>query len=424
MKILQQIKNRLMYPAAYAYISFQSEVNKIKSLTKKDKVVFEQSYDGRKILLMALFEKGELRDDIRHLLQCAKQQGAYVLCINTLKINAPEKHSDFIDCYIEKYNFGRDFGSYQSAFSYIYKNGLAESCPRLLMLNDSIFYDKAKCDRFIGDMFSSPCEALGGTENFENEHHLGSFCIAFAGSVIRAQRFRDYWKAYKCSDVRPLVIKRGEMALSNVLKKCVSSPDNFRALYDITRTAMHLKEHPEVLDQLSTLSRADENPEFKSFSFSAVTAKIASKYLHNSTHLIGLESITAEIDDVSSLGVFYAYSLPEYFDFIEKSISVRGNVSGTLMSSIREEVTFLFLDFFIKGSQIHQNGIFLHKIGLPIIKLDGLYRGAFCVRDVEVIANELGRDDAESFRRIMYSRPYGRNTLFGWKRAAFERGLI
>jgi hypothetical protein len=422
--ILQNVKNRLLYPAAYAYVSMQSDLNRLKSIGKKDKAVFAKPYQGEKILLIALFEKGEIRQDILHLLASAKRQGIYVLCVNTLKIGNPSQYDDVVDCYIEKYNFGRDFGSYQTGFNYLYKQGMAEQCPRLLMLNDSVFYSESKNCAFLKDMLESPVEALGGTENFEIEHHLGSFCIAFAGNVLRHPKLRKYWASYKCSDVRPLVIKRGEMALSKTLRSCVSSPENFRAHYDVAAASAYLRANPDVLNGIHALVREDVNPEFRSFSFGHVSEKVVAKYLHNSASLVGVNLEGTELEKLENLPVHYTASIEDYSRFIGASVMGGEHVGEALTESLRSEALYAFLDFFIKGSKVNQNGIFLHRIGLPFIKLDGLYRGAFSVRDVETIADDLSEEQASRFRRLMYARPFGRNTLFGWKRAAFERGLI
>ncbi len=424
MGIIQQAVNRVIYPAAYMYLSVQSRVNQIKDLFKSDNVIYAAPYGGQKVVLMALYQKGELRADVAHVLACAKEQGAYVICVNTLKLKLPERYSGVIDCYIEKYNFGRDFSSYKSGFSYIYKQSIGDECERVLMINDSVYYSKNKSDKFVRDMLSSSCEVLGGTENFEFEHHMGSFCISFSGGIIRAKKFKKYWQAYKNSDVRPVVIKRGELELSRMLKRCVSSPDNFRSLYDLTRASMYIKDNPAVLDEIIKLSRSPDNKTFKGFSFSDISQKVVSKYLHNSASLTGVESFNADLEDLGALDVYYAQSVEDYFNFIFSSIVNGAAVSDSLRATINEEFATSFLELFIKGSPIHLSAIFLHRLGLPLIKLDGLYRGAFIVRDVEVIAGELAPEEGEAFRRLLYARPFGCDTLFGWKRAAFERGLI
>lgn len=423
MKLIQQVKNQLMYPAAYTYIALQSKLNACKSLGKKDQVKFAEPYAGQKIMLMALYEKGRLRDDVIAALAAAKALGIYVIGVNTLKLASPDDYRHCMDCYIERFNFGRDFGSYKSGFSYIYSNGLAEQCPRLLMINDSVFFSKKHISQFLEDMFADDFEVLGATENFEIEHHLGSFCIAMAGSVINNKKLKVYWKTFKCTDVRPVVIKTGEMELSKVLKRVVTSPGKFRSLYDTARAALVLQQNPALLDEVASLSRSSEFSECPKFSFSAVSTSVVAKYLHSTAALTGV-GVNVDVSDLSTINMQYARSVTEFHDFICSSVSNSGGLDITMRQSIKDEVIANFVTCFSMGSQIHQNNIFLHKIGLPIIKLDGIYRGMFNARDIEKLAEDLVQSQQEEFRRVMYSRPFGGSVLYGWKRTAFLSGLI
>lgn len=423
MKLVDQLKNRLMYPAAYTYIAWQSNLSKIKSWGKKDQVRFAQPYAGQKIMLMALYEKGRIRDDVVAAMSAARSLGIYVIGVNTLKLARPDDYCDAMDCYIERYNFGRDFGSYKSGFNYMYTQGLAEKCPRLLMINDSVFFSNKHISSFLQNMFIDDFEVLGATENFEIEHHLGSFCIAMTSSVLNDKKLKKYWRSFKCTDVRPVVIKTGEMDLSKVLKRVVSSSEQFRSLYDTASAALVLQEQPEILKEVAKFSRSSEFTECPSFSFSAVSSTIVGKYLHSSAALAGV-GVNVDVTELSTINMQYASSVSEFHSFLCNSITNANELDLSLGQTIKDEVIASFITYFAMGSQIHQNNIFLHKIGLPIIKLDGVYRGMFNPRDVEKLAEDLDAEQQDAFRRIMYSRPYGRAVLYGWKRAAFERGLI
>ena len=169
------------------------------------------------------------------VLERAKAAGFYVLVVNTGKLTAPEKLKDFVDVYIERYNFGRDFGSYKSGFLHLFKSNTTKECPRLLMINDSVYVVQNRIDKFLTDMKDTDLEVLGSTENYEIEYHLGSFCISMSGNILRHQKFEKYWRAYRNSDLRPTVIRRGEMGLSKMLKTAVSSEDQIKSLYDSWR---------------------------------------------------------------------------------------------------------------------------------------------------------------------------------------------
>lgn len=423
MKLVEQLKNRLMYPAAYTYIAWQSNLSKVKSWGKKDQVRFAQPYAGQKIMLMALYEKGCIRDDVVAAMSAARALGVYVIGVNTLKLGSPDDYRDVMDCYIERYNFGRDFGSYKSGFNYMYTQGLAEKCPRLLMINDSLFFSKKHMSNFLQDMFASDVEVLGSTENFEIEHHLGSFCIAMSNSVLNHKKLKSYWRCYKCSDIRPLVIKAGEMKLSKVLRGVVSHSGGFRSLYDTAHVAKVLKSNPVILDGVADLSRNSDLVDWPRFSFAEIVKAFGANYLHSSATIAGV-SVSLEGSDLSVVNTQYARSVSEFESYICNSISNSDVVGANLSATIRDEVVAHFVDCFSRGSQIHQSNAFLHRVGLPLIKLDGIYRGMFNARDIERVTDDLDADQQEDFRRIMYSRPFGGVTLVGWKRAAFMRGLI
>ena len=118
-KIVKEILATLGFtslPYIYLYLYTQSFKNYIISLFKEDVVYTNANYNDQPILLLALFEKSYLRKDIIRLLEISKKVGLYVVAVNTKKLTDNNKaaHSALIDTYIEKYNYGRDFGSYKT----------------------------------------------------------------------------------------------------------------------------------------------------------------------------------------------------------------------------------------------------------------------------------------------------------------------
>ena len=109
--------------AVKSYISFLG----MKLLRETSYIHFEKAYGGQKILLIALYEKGKLRPDIKRLLTTSKKLGMYVVAVNTQKLDSPFDLDALIDCYIERHNYGRDFGSYQNGFLHIYRQGWDET---------------------------------------------------------------------------------------------------------------------------------------------------------------------------------------------------------------------------------------------------------------------------------------------------------
>ncbi|MDN3236332.1 rhamnan synthesis F family protein [Pseudomonas sp. WAC2] len=424
MRLLSKILNTLVFQAANNYLKLQSYQNWKKSKKFKEQIILDKPYEGQKIMLLALYEKGILRNDVIGLLQSAKKQGIYTICVNTLKITNIEKHKDIIDCYIDKHNYGRDFGSYKTGFEHLFRRGMQKDCPRLLMINDSIFFSSKHIDKFLEEMLESKIEALGATENFEIEHHLGSFCIALDKKILNNEVFQNYWKNYELTDVRPDVIKRGEMVLSKTLKRVVTSPDQFKALYDSTRIAKVLETHTDLIDSLVTLSRASELLPWPTYSSGIMVKGLTKKYLYSNHKLMRLWGKDVKSNEIEDFGMNFVMSTRSLAGFVYKHLEDLDLTYDDVYKTICIEAIAHFVETFSRGSQIHQNNIFLHHIGMPLIKLDGLYRGMFIARDVESLAQDLDGHQVDEFRQLMYSRPFGGNVFFGWKRAAFYRGLI
>lgn len=205
--MMARLRERLLLPFARAAVNAQSTYSWWRALGKSDRVVHARAYDNRPIMLLALYQKGRLRPDVWRLLRAARAQNLYIVAVNTLRL-VPDEISalqDNVDCYIERPNFGRDFGSYRSGFLYLLSRGWEACCPRLLMLNDSVFYSETRTALFLRNLMDSSIEVLGATENFEVEYHLGSFCIAIDGKILRDTRFQKYWNDYRLTDVRPAV---------------------------------------------------------------------------------------------------------------------------------------------------------------------------------------------------------------------------
>lgn len=420
MNLIVKIKNALIRRFAYTIVLLQSLMAYVMTFGKKPIVHFERPYEGQKILLLALYEKGILRPDIENLLDAAKRQGLYIIAINTLKIQHPKTLKDRIDCYIERPNFGRDFGSYKTGFFHFYKRGWEQQCERLLMLNDSLFYSKKNLAKFLKQMVTTEIEVLGATENHEIEHHLGSFCISIKQNILQDWRFKKFWQRYSNTDIRPIVIKKGEMKLSKILRRCVSSIDHYAAFFDQTWIMEKIDKNSEILDHITDYYRVSSLVQWKPPSLKNVAERVINRYLQLDP---GLANIEANIEaNIDAKTVYFVDRPQGLIKSIETSVK-DSNMAG-LNQRVMYELKNDLSESIGLGSQIHQNGILLHYLGMPLIKLDGLYRGVFVVEDIEKFTDQLQQDEKSYFRRLMFSKPYGGSVLFGYKRIAFFFGLI
>ena len=419
MTLIGRLKENIRFQTANTIVCSQSLAQRIKTRGIPHRVHFERSYEGQNILLLALYQRGQLRPDLLNLLTAAKESGLYVIGVNTQKVDHPNQLQDVIDCYIERPNFGRDFGSYKQGFQKILNGGWDHRCQRLLMLNDSVFYSQTNLASFLEQLIHSDSEVIGATENHEIEHHLGSFCIAYSGSILRNPKFQAFWKKYRNTDVRQQVIKRGEMNLSKTLRRCVSAPHQMKALYDLAWLSEQIKRDPQIVNELSNTTQTTVRPDWPRPTIKRVAERVRQKYVFNN---LGTGSSENEIKaDLDSIEVQFATNATELTNAMAKAMDEKDDV---IEERIVQEAKNELLESFTCGSQIHQNAILLYFLGMPIIKADCVYRGMLSISDVENLASRLGETEQAHFKSLLYSRQSGLTAHVGWKRTAWMYGLI
>lgn len=408
------IFNRFQLPSVVFYLNLLSLKNYFFWLFSKPKFLKNSEFSGSKIALIALYEKGELRNDMQNLVKTLREKNFYIVGVNTLKLS--ESHKNFFDCYIERYNFGRDFGSYKEGFQYIFSMlNKDEKSSSVLMLNDSVFYSYSNLSNFIDAMSSEEYEVIGATENFEIEHHLGSFCINFSKEMIENPKFQKYWNSYSLSDMRPRVIKKGEMGLSKTIKKCLSSSDKMNVLYSVESFRKFIESNDYVWRNFNDYSRKSRNVGWPIPSINSLHKEVMHYILSKSSFYSDKIDLEAELSELNPDGV---YSLEEYFKFLEdNNVALSHNV-------IKKLSTSQLLSSFVKGSQIHQNFGFNYMMGCGILKIDAVYRGMIDYHDIMVMQKYMSSEDFEEYSRILLKTTFGEDSLIGWRLVAFMHGYI
>lgn len=407
MKLIKHLKKKYI---PLVKLAIESKKVQLATYFKKPIIHFEEAYYGEKILILALYEKGYLRADIIKLLNVAKEAGAYIIAVNTQKLASPNDLHKLIDLYIERPNFGQDFGSYKLAFQHIYKHAWDKQCPRLLMLNDSVFYSQKHLKPFIHEMFSNTQEVLSATENYEHTHHLGSFCISINHTILKNNKLIQYWKNYKNTNVRTKVIEKGEKKLTKTLRKCTTTGETLSAYYDVSWFLKYIQQHPEILLTITDYYSDENFLGWKLPSLKSALHHFEKKYIFKKTKGYEIDSLYFTSSPKTMAQVLYE--------------TTQTSDLGEVQRRFNEEILRDLIASFTVGSQIHQNAILLHHLGCPLIKLDLIYRGVLTYPNAEKICQQLEDCQKDDFRRLLYSRPYGLVSLHGWRRRAFENGSL
>lgn len=411
------IFNRLQLPSVILFLQLLNFKNFIIWLFSKNKNTEIEEFNHKKVALIALYQKGNLRKDILNLIQQLKRKQYYVIGVNTLKLN-PE-NLEYFDYFIERYNYGRDFGSYKDGFLEIFKLSKRSSLsPSVLMLNDSVFYSYKNIEKFLSELeITNEFDVIGATENFEIEHHYGSFCISFASSVIKNKKFINFWKNYNLSDMRPKVIKKGEMGLSKVIKKVAASSERIKAIYNIFSFREFLNSRPEIVANAHDYSRLSKHTGWKTFTFQEVHKSLV-PYMQNILGVYGGGNDIKSDIDISKVPIYGVTDLRGYQGFLKSNnIELEDNI-------LNIHVISTLLNVYAEGSQIHQNYGFNYIMGCGILKNDAVYRGMMDYSDLVKMESILDKKDFNEYSQILSKSSFGENVLVGWKKVAFMHGYI
>lgn len=414
----------------YLYYSFMSFKDHFKT-KKYSNVKLKKEFNGGKVMLLALYEKASLRNDTLELLKEAKRNDLFIIAVNTLRLEEQNYPTELVDVYIERDNFGRDFGSYKEGMKYFFDNGFDDKSERLLIFNDSVFFSKRGLSAFIDKLSNTNIEVLGATENSQIAHHLGSFCISVSGKVARNPKFKAYWQNYKKSNVRPKVIKQGEFALSKVLKSITSSELHYKSLYNVSFMEEKLNSDVGFYKDYYSFRREGDFP-WRNKSITGLIANdevlssFYNKFIIEKNGRDDLALSSNEIIQYNKNNKKYEVSESKKIDYLGAVDFFRNSVhkDQSLDMQFKKKLIAIYLDEFTVGSQIHVNCIALHNCGLPIIKLDLMFRGICNMNDIITLRDQLDDSQKDEFMTLILARLNGSRFLFGLNRLAFQFGIL
>jgi hypothetical protein len=116
-----------------------------------------------RVALLATQGGSRLAQTIETLIDAVRQQdGAIVLAVNgRLSDSLRASLAGRVAVVIERPPVGRDFGAYQAGIAFLARRGIVPA--RLLLANDSMFYDRAKTPALIQRFFTDPGDVLAAT---------------------------------------------------------------------------------------------------------------------------------------------------------------------------------------------------------------------------------------------------------------------
>lgn len=406
-------------PSALTILRFLNHKQFLLTFYKKPNVYRSTSRLTGRIVLFALYEKDVLRKDVKNALKELYELDCTIVLVNSRKLSEASRNelTQWTTAYIERPNYGRDFGSYKDGMLWIYKNLKPEviDVERLLILNDSVFYTRANLRSFFTSLVNTQRPVYGATMNFQIIPHIGSFCLSLSSSIFQHKDFKKFWRKYRKTDLRAHTIKYGELELSKLLTRISPSDPALNVMFTGDAVIRQLMNDDELLKTVHEANR-QSNRAGRAIRNNVRVERIRMDHLSD---FYGSDTIVE--NDGSEDRFSFAATFEDGFEAFSRGVA--GNREN-LARIYKKSMIALIGNDFERESQIHRNATILPYLGCAIVKLDLEFRGIIDAYDRLTICNALDPDEAEDLARLLSSRPWGEYNFTGWRLSAFQFGHL
>ena len=117
---------------------------------------------------------------------------------------------------VRRPNLGYDFGSWATALD---RYPLIMDADRVLLLNDSMVGPFTSIDRLLGSFHACQADVWAATDSAQFAYHLQSYMLGFQGRSLREPSLRRFWHDVRVEPTKDDVIWRGEIGLSQLLRR-------------------------------------------------------------------------------------------------------------------------------------------------------------------------------------------------------------
>lgn len=177
-----------------------------------------------KVAIFLVYQPNGVAASVRQTCEHLSQRGYSVLLMSNTPLGISDRDglSHLVWRFVERENFGYDFGGYRDGIQLLQHWGIVPE--QTLVLNDSIWFPVRPDETLTSQMEASSAGFIGAFRFVDppahDAEHAGiflSYLLCFKKSVWLSDAFRDYWRDYICSSNKMLTVKRGERGLSRAL---------------------------------------------------------------------------------------------------------------------------------------------------------------------------------------------------------------
>lgn len=374
-RLLLSLRTRMIKIIFFPLFAYTDLKNRQLIASKGDVISIEtlRSDTSGVFCVFLIYPLGRFSGSLRRALQVLNGLGVNIVAV----CNKPPLPDDraFLEglahTIILRRNVGRDFGGYRTGVLHVLNNLQPD---RIVIANDSVYYLNKGLKDFFADL-CGPHDFVGAAENHEFGYHVGSYTLGFGPRVIRDPRFRHYWESYRLTELRPAVIKTGEIALNHLIIREMGVIPH--VIFSPTRMVSGLAT-AEIRDLMATVAMMP----------APYPQRHALVGLHERATAWNHPGAPSDSEGQTQLTLAAA------------SISQMEteNLVDLVTVSYRRTLERSLLDFVYRGSQIHWGTvILLRHLSCPIVKTDLLVRGIFSIGELAAFASLMPEEEFEEF---------------------------
>jgi len=365
--LVERIKSRILF---------------FRHLFKKSHFFIEKPINNKHVLLIALYEKDKVREDIFELIKHYKKNNFSIIAINTSKLKQEQKDklTPFCDVYLERNNYGQCFGSYKEGLLYLYKHIDCRNIKSVTILNDSVYYLKENLPKLIE--LSRSAHFFGLTENKDFHYHISSYALFISNKILMEDVFKNFWKKYQLTSSRKDIILNGEIKLSKIL---IENNHDIKPAFDI-----------DVLSKIYLHQIFELYPSY---------------FLNEENHLESYQKFLEAIDQ------HVDHNKIKYLEFFSYK-------NHKQLQSYYLKINKLVIKSFESGSQIHKNYLIFLYDQFPCIKLDLLSRAKLSIDELSILNKIfLNQQDFIELQKLLLPK-FTKKSLSLYKEALRRNGVI
>jgi hypothetical protein len=190
--------------------------------------------DGRRKAIYLIFPANGVQPSHIRTLRYLASKGLSVMVVSNLPLSRDDTSLICEHCnqYMERPNFGYDFGGYRDALLAISQD--LSQLKQLVLMNDSVWFPLHEHTDWLDDVAALNVDFAGSvshfglnrvepsdfrdfTDTFEATHknfHYGSFALAIGPRILRDPAFIQFWQNLILTNNKSKTVKHGETGLT------------------------------------------------------------------------------------------------------------------------------------------------------------------------------------------------------------------